>query len=268
MGAVNFSIDPKLVAALQDALPLQLLVETGTFQGDTLNSVSGSFGHSISIELSESLCTQAKERFASRGDIEILQGDSAQQLINARARYTNTPTLFWLDAHWCVAGETSGETIQCPLLAELAAIGALDPYSVVLIDDARLFVATPPAPHDAVAWPTFSEVLAALKHMSPSHELSIINDVIAFYPSAARTSVDEYARRYGIDWLHAVQALGEAPHWRRNLEEKEKVIRDLRKRLPQRIIERAVSQIRASWTSASSFRMFQTFFGAARSKVR
>jgi hypothetical protein len=35
-------------------------------------------------------------------------------------------------------------------MAELDAIGTLNPQSVILIDDARYFVAPPPPPHDAM----------------------------------------------------------------------------------------------------------------------
>ena len=36
MGAVTFSLDPRLVASLQGVLPLSILIETGTFKGDTV----------------------------------------------------------------------------------------------------------------------------------------------------------------------------------------------------------------------------------------
>src|SRR5438094_684599 len=36
MGAVNFSIDTSLIAALKHALPLSVFVETGTFEGETI----------------------------------------------------------------------------------------------------------------------------------------------------------------------------------------------------------------------------------------
>ena len=35
MGAVHFSIDPKLVSILQQQLPLTIFVETGTFKGES-----------------------------------------------------------------------------------------------------------------------------------------------------------------------------------------------------------------------------------------
>ncbi len=36
MGAVHFSIDPKLVAVFKRHLPLQVFVETGTFEGEAI----------------------------------------------------------------------------------------------------------------------------------------------------------------------------------------------------------------------------------------
>ena len=36
MGAVHFSIDPRLLARLRDLLPLKVFVETGTYEGESV----------------------------------------------------------------------------------------------------------------------------------------------------------------------------------------------------------------------------------------
>jgi hypothetical protein len=224
MGAVTFSIDPRLVACLKEALPLTVFVETGTFRGDSLAEVVARFDESISIEASEALWREAVERFAAVPRVQVLRGDSPQVLKELREHLLGSSTLFWLDAHWCVAANTAGETSQCPLLAEIEAIGRLPEHSVVLIDDARLFLAPPPEPHDVAQWPLFADVVNRLRALSAAHELMVVNDVIAFYPKAARTALVGYARMHGVDWLHARQAQVENEQIRGALEEKEEFI--------------------------------------------
>jgi hypothetical protein len=75
------------------------------------------------------------------------------------------PAVLWLDAHWC-CGETFGKAAECPLLEELRLIGdagtATGRDVFVFVDDARMFLMPPKAPHDAAHWPGLAEVAAAL----------------------------------------------------------------------------------------------------------
>ncbi len=205
MGAVTFSLDPRLVAALQSALPLRILVETGTHNGDTVSLFKQNFEKIVSIELSEELYLNALDRFAQDSHVELIQGNSVDKLKNLQSEIRDKEVLYWLDAHWCVAAATSGELSQCPLLGELAAIGKLNMESVVLIDDARLFLAPPLAPHEVSQWPSMREIVLALQALSTHHDLIAINDVLAFYPCAAKAAVTDYARSFGIDWLKAAE---------------------------------------------------------------
>ncbi|MDX2259999.1 MAG: hypothetical protein NW205_13925 [Hyphomicrobiaceae bacterium] len=200
MGAVHFSLDPVLVDALQSALPLRTLVETGTFKGDTPANLANRFDRIVTIELSDELWRAAADRLAAYPHIEALQGSSDVRLGERAASLATTPTLYWLDAHWCIAEGTAGETSQCPLLREIAAIGRLEANSVIAIDDARLFLSTPPKPHEASQWPRFQEIIDHLRQASPTHEIAVVNDVIVFFPTAARQAVERYARDHGTDW--------------------------------------------------------------------
>jgi len=111
--------------------------------------------------------------------------------------------LYWLDAHWCVAEEeTGGQKSQCPLLQELEAIEKLNEQSVIIIDDARLFLATPPAPHEASNWPNFDDILGKLHALSSTHRVSVLNDTILFAPPAAADALHDYARLHSYDLLH------------------------------------------------------------------
>jgi glycosyltransferase involved in cell wall biosynthesis len=93
-------------------------------------------------------------------------------------------------------------TELCPLLGELAAIGSLHPRSVILIDDARLFLSPPVAPQPLAGWPRLHEIVTALLRLSPDHRLLVVNDVLVFVPAAAEEAVYAFAHRQGVNWLH------------------------------------------------------------------
>ena len=71
----------------------------------------------------------------------------------------------------------------------------------ILIDDARLFLALPPEPHDVPDWPRFREILERLFSLGASHELTVVADVIAFYPKRAHRAVSAYAQARDMQLL-------------------------------------------------------------------
>jgi hypothetical protein len=231
MGAVHFSLDRRLVEALQGELPLRLLVETGTFEGDAVGAVADLFDEVQTVELSPAYAERAKARFASNRHVVVHHGDSAQMLAGMRHAFAPRSTLYWLDAHWCVAEHTVGEQSQCPLLEELLSIGHLNDESVILIDDARLFLAPPPAPHESSQWPRFQQILDRLVQLSSRHEVMVVNDVIAFFPQRALAAMHRYARECGIDWLFELQRRQllerETVELQRAADERLAVLRDL-----------------------------------------
>jgi len=206
MGAVSFSIDPDAVAVLVDLLRLDVFVETGTFHGDSVAAVADRFSSVYSIEIEPDLYRNARNRFAGRPEIDIRLGSSAEVLVQLRAAgaWAGRRALFWLDAHWCesAGADPAG---QCPLLDELAAIGRVDKAAVIAIDDARLFLAPPPAQHVVQDWPRFEDVLAAVRACAPKHRIIVFNDVIWAVPNQAIEALETYAIRNGIDWLDVAE---------------------------------------------------------------
>ncbi len=205
MGAVTFSLDERLVACLKSVLPLEWLVETGTFRGDALARFVECFVELHSVELSAELHEQVCERFAGCDHVHVSQGDSPEFLRRLRSQTADRSVLYWLDAHWCVEDAAAGSGSQCPLLDELAAIGSVGDQSVVLIDDARLYLCPAPAPHDTSHWPSLPQVLAALGRLNDRHEVMIVNDVIVLFPPAARDALQQFARACGVDWLAVME---------------------------------------------------------------
>lgn len=222
MGAVSFSIDLKLVSCLKEALTLTVFVETGTFAGDSIERVKNLFEEVHSIELSETYYNQAIVRFQEVPHVQLYHGHSHQWLRQLQSQLKERGILYWLDAHWCVAQDTAGSESQCPLLQELEAIDTLSSNSVVMIDDARLFLCPPPAPHEISHWPSFDNILKKLYHLSSLHALTIINDVIIYYPVKIEQQIRAYAYNYGIDWLVALNKSRDYDRLLVQVEEKEK----------------------------------------------
>ncbi|MCX6135485.1 MAG: hypothetical protein NTU47_16895 [Ignavibacteriales bacterium] len=222
MGAVHFSVDVGLIAALKKILPLDVFVETGTFEGDTIELVLPLFSAVHSVELSEDYYRQVMLRFGKNPKLTLHLGHSADILKKLSPELERASALIWLDAHWCVADKTAGGTSQCPLLDELDAIGSLGPDSVVLIDDARLFLCPPPYPHEVSHWPRFQKVIEKVFSLSKSHEIAIANDVIMFFPSKVRSEVEAYTYAHSINWLTVLDKSRDYDVLLKQLKDKEK----------------------------------------------
>jgi hypothetical protein len=124
---------------------IKVLIENGTFFGDTVDFFKNDFDEIYSIELAEDLAKQATDRFAGKSHIKIIHGDSAEVLKSLVPRI-NKPILFWLDGHYSsefFVGEkfirTARGKSDTPILEELDAVLSDTREHVILIDDARLF---------------------------------------------------------------------------------------------------------------------------------
>lgn len=118
---------------------LKVMVETGTFLGDMVESLRNDMDHIYSIELSVDLYENACKRFARRRNVTIVQGDSGI-ILSSILKQINRPCLFWLDGHYS-GGITACGSEETPILRELQMIHAhpLASSHVILIDDARQF---------------------------------------------------------------------------------------------------------------------------------
>lgn len=201
MGAIDFSINEELLRTCARETGATRFVETGTFHGDSLAVAVRHFAECWSVELSPALHAAAVDRFAAEPRAHLHQGGSPEFLAAHRGEFQAGPTVFWLDAHWCAADDTAGEDSQSPLLAELDAMGRLHPESVVLIDDARLYLSPPPAPHRLGDWPDFQDLLDRFREIAPEHRVMVLNDVIVLHPARLRDAVHRHATARGVDWL-------------------------------------------------------------------
>ena len=201
MGAVHFSLDPRLARLLQETLRFDVFVETGTAHGDTVAAVRSLFSEIHTIERDEPLHAAAVRRFSGDAAVHVHLGDSGRVLAGIVPYLASRAVFYWLDAH--ATGEAPVAGTECPLLEELTAISSLSERSVVVIDDARLFLAPPPPPRRPETWPSLATVLAHLGRLSSAHEPMVIDDTFVFVPASARGAVRDFAHGQGFDWLQA-----------------------------------------------------------------
>jgi len=158
---------------------LQLLVETGTFKGDTVEAMRREFRKVYSIELAEKFHQEAQRRFAGVANVELHQGDSGKVMPRIVAKL-DAPTLFWLDGHYS-GGDTAQGDLNCPVWGELEAIfgGMTQPF-VVLIDDARCFRNV-----GAVDYPAVSDIEQWVAERRSDLGVEVAMDCIRIAPKSA-----------------------------------------------------------------------------------
>ena len=181
----------ELALRLRDAAAIQTFVETGTFQGRTAEWAAGHFKRVVTIERAPDLHAAASRRLANAKNLSCRFGHCRDVLASLLPELTQT-SLFWLDAHWS-GGVTYGVTDECPLLDEIAIIDQHDQHHVLLIDDARLFLAPPPAPHRPESWPSIDTVCRVLTARGDCY-VCVHEDVIIRVPQSLRNLVIEYCR--------------------------------------------------------------------------
>ena len=116
-----------------------VFIETGSFEGLTLNEVKNEFNSIFSIEITEKYSELCKRKFLNNKNITIIHGDSLIELPKLINSSKNNKILFYLDAHYS-AGDTGKNELDVPLIQELGLISDMcENYCLIIIDDADLF---------------------------------------------------------------------------------------------------------------------------------
>lgn len=185
-----------LVLALQRQIGFDDFIETGTYQGDTAAWAARHFVHVTTIELGPTYHAAAQARFRSSPNVHVLAGESSAVLCEIIPTLAK-PALFWLDAHWSGL-DTAGREIECPLLAEVALINSVPHVHTVMVDDARLFCAPPPRPHQADLWPDLATTVAALR-ADGRRFVVLFDDVFVAVPAADRDFLNAWLQDMATD---------------------------------------------------------------------
>lgn len=169
-------IKQKVIKAYAAKYQLKTLVETGTYLGDMLDAMKTSFDKIYSIELSDELFAKAKKRFRNTFNVEIIHGDSSNELAKLLTRIT-TPALFWLDGHYS-GGATALGAIHTPIFQELEQIfDSPEKRHVIIIDDARCFGSDN-------QYPSIEMLTQYIRSKQPNSNVEIEFDSIRITPNA------------------------------------------------------------------------------------
>lgn len=118
----------------------RVLVESGTFQGGTVEYFVPHADRIISVEIEPALHEAARERFRDKPSVELLLGD-ATDLIPQVLEQMSEPPLVYLDGHFTGGvNEQPGKFIE-PAPGILSTLGelSLPAGTTVVVDDLRLF---------------------------------------------------------------------------------------------------------------------------------
>ncbi len=172
----NSRLRPEVFRFLTEKMDLRYMVETGTLSGCTSGLAARYFERVWTIELSPQYQRIATQDLSHHPNVTSLPGDSAEVLPGI-CKQLDKPTFFWLDAHWSGEGTAKGSS-ECPLLAELKAIGGLRTADVIFIDDARMFLSRPPEEHAAAEWPRYNIIRQIVATWPGPIHIGLIDDVI------------------------------------------------------------------------------------------
>ncbi len=192
MGAIRFGVPRELVLWMRDTFRVDVFVETGTNRAETAVWASANFERVFTIEAYGPLHQRAIEAFGNRKNIQFLQGDSRTH-IRSLLTFLDEPAIFWLDAHWC-GEQTFGKSDECPVVGELELLNSSKVAHMVLIDDARLFLAPPPPPHESSHWPDITKICKLLSMYDKNRYVVVHDDVIIAVPDVAKPRLVEFIR--------------------------------------------------------------------------
>ncbi|MHC4355010.1 MAG: hypothetical protein ACYS0H_20095 [Planctomycetota bacterium] len=158
-----------------------VFVETGTYKGEGVQyALDAGFEKIYSIEISESLHTESRQRFIDNLDVVVLWGDTRETLWPIIEPITDRIT-FFLDSHnltWADDTEDLKDRLdEYPLMRELSIL-AKHPRKdhTIIIDDMRLL-------HKSGQ--DIDNVKAALLEINPDYTIELIEGLVEYAETQA-----------------------------------------------------------------------------------
>lgn len=167
----------ELVGSMGKENKCTTLIETGTYKGDMVNSQLLNFRYISSIEVDETLYSNACDRFRNDHQVYLYHGDSSKKIadvIRDMNGYSGGGKIcFFLDGHWSNGITGRGEK-DTPIIEELTTIFEKVDSAIILIDDARCFVNE----GIYIEYPTLKELYEFVKEKKPKASLRVEKDII------------------------------------------------------------------------------------------
>jgi len=144
------------IKALARRTGSRLLIEAGTYLGNTAMRCSGFFERVVTIELDDELHRRARRYLAGRRNVQCLHGDALRLLPSILESADVQAALIFLDGHYS-GGDTARGDFTEPACEEIAMLaGHRHKISGLVIDDFRCFGRDP-------GWPRRSVLLKAVE---------------------------------------------------------------------------------------------------------
>ena len=158
-------------------------IETGTYEGFTTDKLATSrwCPAVFTIELSAEYAAAARERFAERPEITVLEGDSGEVLHAEHERRFSSdrlgPALWFLDGHYSML-KTARGAADSPVMRELDYILGTRHVAgdVVVIDDVRTFRGERLAL--GMQYPELSEIFDKVCALRPAAFVDVAHDLL------------------------------------------------------------------------------------------
>jgi hypothetical protein len=148
-----------------------MLIESGTFLGNTAMRASRRFDRVITIELSPEFHRQASQYLARRSNIECILGDSTKVLPEVLKRPDVADALVYLDGHFSEAGTAIGEEAE-PACTEIRLLAQRkEKVAAFVVDDFREFGV-------ARGFPSKSELLRCIEQHFGDYVLAVHLDQV------------------------------------------------------------------------------------------
>jgi hypothetical protein len=208
-GVTTGGVPMELIKTITNGFHVPFFVETGTAGGASIREASIKFEFCYTIELMENV-TPPKDTFPE--NIMFFNGTSSEKIhevvsILKTKISKHNYALFWLDAHYSAPSDDTPSTpdnfVECPLLKEIDAIGEIE-NSIIIIDDARLFLGAPPYPLDPRKWPSLTEIFKRFMQYYPEHHFSVVDDYIICVPKEMKDNLNQdwrlnFRKRYPLE---------------------------------------------------------------------
>lgn len=208
MGIITMGVPEDATLFIKHNFNCDVFVETGTYLGNTAIWAAGNFKKVYTIEFSKSLFESTSKEHAHIENIDFCFGDTRTVLGEILVKNHGQNLIFWLDAHWS-AGSTYGENDQCPIIDELHVLNTFDGDCFILIDDARLFMAPPPLPHNLAQYPDLKQLISKLAEKE--RFIAIYDDVIFAVPAKYKPNFQQFFQSKVTSDLHIDDVLKPVP---------------------------------------------------------
>ena len=186
----------ELIYAITQGFKAEYFIETGTASGESTSIASDLYEVCHTIDVN---ANTAWECFEYGENVTFHVGNSVHVLPEIISQIpTDEYVVFWLDAHYSDSVPAQEDIVECPTIDEIQAISPIQ-KAVIVIDDARLFLGTPPPPMNPTKWSSIFDIFTKLHNCFPNHHITIVDDYVLCIPNEMKGNLNkEWIQRFSV----------------------------------------------------------------------